>query len=78
MTDTWTTTPPTEPGLYWALTRPAVIDFGSAVPSTIEPHIMLASVGDDDEHVWVWDQMVSYDSFSHWCGPLPVPAPPEA
>jgi hypothetical protein len=68
----WTTTPPTEPGWYWAY---ILID---------EPIISMVFI-DKDGRVFDPDyesddiyqmQPVGETIFTHWLGPLPVPEPP--
>jgi hypothetical protein len=61
----WTTTPPTEPGWYWAWcegdTAPVCLNImitEGGIPLTLRT-ILVAS------------------EFTHWLGPLPVPEPPK-
>jgi hypothetical protein len=66
----WTTTPPTEPGFYWAVDHQGDVD--------------CVWLSDDDQipGAWlgVWVTGIEYPyalaDFSHWMGPVPVPEPP--
>lgn len=65
----WTTTPPTEPGLYWAWDGERVL----AITVGYDEHV---------DGLWAFEQQSQYgsrlNSYSHWLGPLPVPEPPKA
>lgn len=61
----WATTPPTEPGWYWAMSRlfqrPVLV-----LVEYLEGVWCVAYTGD----------AVRFGDFSYWLGPLPEPAPP--
>jgi hypothetical protein len=66
----WTTTPPTEPGWYWAaIWRPDVDDIREVV-RVVSPNgrLLVVMAGTDE--------VFQLGEFTHWLGPLPIPAPP--
>lgn len=70
----WTTEPPTEPGWYWArhanqkrLPGAIVVEIGAGLDGGL-----YAYPAGEGHHGW------DMQMFTHWLGPLPVPAPPVA
>jgi hypothetical protein len=63
----WTTSQPTEPGRYWAITNYEAMDVVDVV------------VIENGGSVWVvgCDESLKFKDFTHWLGPLPVPEPPQ-
>jgi hypothetical protein len=67
----WTTTPPTEPGHYWTWnttwhSRPAMVHVYFSHQRGWEGTLRAALNG----------SFYTLDEFTHWLGPLPIPAPP--
>jgi hypothetical protein len=63
----WTTTPPTEPGLYWVWRQGRAVQIVSVV---FEAHLVAYETG--------WEYHYELDVFSHWAGPFTPPPPPPA
>ena len=67
----WTTEPPTREGWYWAINKDD--------REIWLYRVFRADHGGNDKPLEAWvDQYESMrlSDFSHWLGPLPVPAPP--
>jgi len=61
----WTTTPPTDPGWYWAKNKYERV---SIVRLDFIHGPVVWSVGEDGYNL--------PEQFTHWIGPLPIPEPP--
>jgi hypothetical protein len=64
----WTTTPPTEPGWYWAML--------SKEYSILYP-LVLVEFREGTIYTHGNEAPASFESFTHWLGPLPLPEPPK-
>jgi hypothetical protein len=64
----WTTTPPKEDGVYWAITKR-----GNG-PYCVDVDLRTGEVW---HHGFSGDVSESISYYSHWLGPLPVPEPPK-
>jgi hypothetical protein len=68
---TWTTTPPAEPGYYWAW---------AVGPQVRRPVVVLVERPAAPAGPWLvvgpgTGQVFRLQDFTHWLGPLPWPAP---
>jgi hypothetical protein len=71
----WTTTPPTQEGWYWAMSvddddSPQVVIVDKNLGTEKDKHPLIVGA------VYVQDEW-QLSLFTHWLGPLPVPAPPK-
>jgi hypothetical protein len=64
----WTTTPPTKEGWYWAML--------SKEYSILYP-LVLVEFREGTIYTHGNKAPASFESFTHWLGPLPVPEPPK-
>lgn len=72
--DKWTTTPPTEPGWYWATERHV------ALPKIVFARHVGTLDGGKGKPIFSIDEdgdIHSVFEYTHWLGPLPVPEPPK-
>ncbi len=70
----WTTTPPTEPGWYWATRRGGEQDELVLVEMVYVGHDGMA------DYLVAYEQQTEYgqrlSTYTHWLGPLPEPESP--
>jgi hypothetical protein len=65
----WTTTPPTEPGVYWVCTTRGVVHIAEVDWTLEKPRRLMALVTAEET-------LYELSLFPHWLGPLPEPPAP--